>query len=101
MIFHEENVILKPLADINTRIGVIFPDYYENSILSLGFQLLYHMFNEKDDVFCERIVYPHTQSIETNSSLKDFDILSFSLHHTTGYFNMVEMLKKREYSCFK
>ena len=52
------------------------------------------MLNERNDCFCERIVFPHTKSIETNTPLNEFDILSFSIHHTTGYFNMIEMLKK-------
>jgi radical SAM superfamily enzyme YgiQ (UPF0313 family) len=91
---HEENIISKPLEDIDVRVGIIFPDYYENSLLSLGYQIIYYMLNERNDCFCERIVFPHTKSIETNTPLNEFDILSFSIHHTTGYFNMIEMLKK-------
>ena len=92
--FHEENIILKQLDNIDIRIGLIYPDYYENVMLSLGFNLLYHLFNERDDCYCERIVFPHIKSIETNSSLNDFDILSFTIHHTDQYFKMIDMLKK-------
>lgn len=52
------------------------------------------MLNDRDDCFCERIVFPYTKSIETNSSLKEFDILSFTIHDTKGYFRMVDFLKK-------
>lgn len=94
--FHEENITLKSLDDIDIRVGIIFPDYYENSILSLGYQIIYHMLNDRDDCFCERIVSPHTRSIETDTPLNEFDILSFTIHHTTGYFNMIKMLKNAD-----
>lgn len=96
--FHEENIILKSFDGIDIKVGIIFPDYYENSLLSLGYQIVYHMLNDRDDCFCERIVFPYTKSIETGTSLNDFDILSFTIHHTTGYFNMIEMLKNANIS---
>lgn len=94
--FHEEHVPLKSLDNIDLRIGLIYPDYYENLILSMGFQILYQMLNDRDDCYCERIVFPHTKSIETNTSLKDFDILSFTVHHNDAYFRMLDMLKKED-----
>lgn len=54
------------------------------------------MINERDDCYCERIIYPHTKSIETNSSLKDFDILSFTMHYTIGYQRLPELLRNAD-----
>ena len=75
-------------------IAYYYPDFYENSLLSLGFGLIYHMLNEREDCYCERIIFPHIKSIETNSPLKEFDILSFTIHHAEEYFNMLDMLRK-------
>ena len=91
---YEENAVLKSLDDIDIRVGAIFPDVYENSILSLGFNIVYHLLNDKNDVFCERITFPNTKSIETNTPLNKFDILSYTIHHSGCYFRVVDILKK-------
>lgn len=93
---YEENITLKSLEDIDIRVGLIYPDVYENVTLSTGFELLYHMLNDRNDCYCERFIYPHTKSLETKSSLKEFDILSFTIHHTEAYFKIIEILKKAD-----
>lgn len=93
---YEENITLKSLDDIDIRVGLIYPDVYENVTLSMGFELLYHMINDRNDCYCERFIYPHTNSLETKSSLKEFDILSFTIHHTDAYFKIIEILKKAD-----
>ena len=94
--YHEDNITLKPLDEVDIRIGAIYPDHYENSLLSLGYGLIYHMLNDRDDCYCERIVYPNVESIETATPLKEFDILSFTVHHAEEYFNMMDMLRRAD-----
>lgn len=94
MAYEEKNTILKSINDVDIRIGLINPNDYNLAMQTLGYQLLYGMLNEREDCFCERIIYPDVESIETNSNLEEFDILSFSIHYTFNYFNLVDMLKK-------
>ena len=79
-------------ADI--RFGLAYPNVYKTAMSSLGYQILYNYINEREDSYAERIVYPSTRSLETNSPLADFDIISFSLQYEQDYFNALQMLKE-------
>ena len=94
MVYEEKNTVLKSINDVDIRVGLANPNDYNLAMQTLGYQLLYRMLNERDDCFCERIIYPDAESIETKSNLEEFDILSFSIHYTFNYFNLVDMLKK-------
>lgn len=93
MIF-EKNVIQKKLKDVDLRFGLCYPNIYKIAMSSLGYELLYNFINEDEKTFCERIIYPSTRSIETNSQMMDFDILSFTLQYEQDYFNVVRMLQE-------
>ena len=90
----EENIVLKSLDDIDVRFGLVYPNEYEIAMITFGYRLLYHMLNERKDCFCERIIYPSVESIETETNLAEFDIISFSIHYTEDYFKVIEMLRK-------
>ena len=92
----EKNIIQKNPLKTKIRIGLTYPNIYKTAMSSLGFQLLYNLINERDDSWCERIIYPEIRSIESNSPLKDFDIISFSIQYEQDYFNVLEMLKLSE-----
>ena len=61
---------------------------------SLGYQIIYNYINEREDCYAERIIYPSIRSLETNSPLADFDIISFSLQYEQDYFHVLEMLRE-------
>lgn len=94
MVYEEKNTVLKSVDDVDIRLGLINPNDYNLAMQTLGYHILYQMLNEREDCFCERIIYPDVESIETNTGLKEFDILSFTIHYTFSYFNLVDMLKK-------
>ena len=95
MVFEETNVVLKSIEDIDIRFALISHNEYNLAMQTLDYQLLYQFLNERKDCFCERIIYPSVESIETNTNLAEFDILNFTMHYTWfNYFNMVDMLKK-------
>ena len=96
MVYEEKNTVLKSVDDVDIRLGLINPNNYNLAMQTLGYHILYQMLNEREDCFCERIIYPDVESIETNTNLKEFDILSFTIHYTFSYFNLVDMLKKAE-----
>ena len=91
--FRERNVIVKNPLKADIRFGLAYPNVYKTAMSSLGYQILYNYINEREDSYCERITYPSIRSLETNSPLADFDIISFSLQYEQDYFNVLEMLR--------
>ena len=95
---HEEtNVVLKARNDVDIHLGLVSPNDYNLAMQTLDYRFLYQFLNERKDCFCERIIYPNVESIETNTNLAKFDILNFTMHYSWfNYFNMVDMLKKAD-----
>lgn len=92
--FEERNVIIKNPLKADIRFGLAYPNVYRTAMSSLGYQILYNYINERDDSYAERITYPSVRSLETNSPLSDFDIISFSLQYEQDYFNLLKMLQE-------
>ena len=95
MIF-EDNIFRKDYKKIDIQFALAYPNIYRTAMSSLGFAILYNFINDRDDTWCERVIYPNTSSIESNKALKNFDIISFSLQFEEDYFNVLEMLKQAE-----
>ena len=92
--FYERNVINKNPLRVDIRFGLVYPNVYKTAMSSLGYQILYNYINEMEDTYCERIIFPSVRSLETNSPLADFDIVSFSLQYEQDYFNLLKILKE-------
>ena len=73
---------------------------------NLGFQTMYRLFNERDDVVCERVFLPPKQelaaqlasgtravTLESQSPISDFDVFAFSVSFEWDYTNVVTMLR--------
>lgn len=91
--FFEKNVVNKNPLKVDIRFALSYPNIYRTAMSSLGYQILYNMVNDREDSYAERIIYPSIRSLETNSPLKDFDIISFSLQYEQDYFNVLELLR--------
>lgn len=50
---NEVNMVKKDLSKIDIRFAMCFPDVYEIGMSHLGIQILYDMFNQRDDIYCE------------------------------------------------
>ena len=50
---HEVNAIYKDLDKIDIRFCMCFPDVYEVGMSHIGIQILYEMFNRREDTYCE------------------------------------------------
>ena len=92
--FKERNVIIKNPLNADIRFGLVYPNIYKTAMSSLGYQIIYNYINEREDTYSERIIYPSTRSLETNSPLADFDIVSFSLQYEQDYFHVLEILRE-------
>lgn len=95
MIF-EKNIVKKNPLQVDIRFASVYPNIYRTAMSSLGYQIIYKMINDREDTWCERVVYPNVRSIESNSPLRDFNIISFSLQYEQDYFNVLKILKNAE-----
>ena len=89
----EKNIFKKDYKQVDLRFALAYPNVYRTAMSSLGYTILYNCINEREDTWCERIIFPSTNSIESNTPSKYFDILSFSLQFEEDYFNLLKMLK--------
>ena len=93
---HEKNIFIKNFKQISVRFGLAYPNIYRIAMSSLGYNILYNSINEREDTWCERIIFPNIKSMESNTPSKYFDILSFSLQFEEDYFNVLKMLKNAQ-----
>src|SRR5207253_980573 len=83
-----------------------FPNTYYVGMSSLGFQTVYRLFNDLDDVVCERAFLPPRQelqaqlvsrapllTLESQTPVNDFDVIAFSVSFEWDYTNVVTMLR--------
>lgn len=102
---HEVNAVYKNPEDIDVRFCMCFPDVYEIGMSHLGIQILYDMFNRRDDVWCERLYSPWSDlhqimkdeniplfALESQDPIKDFDFLGITLQYEMCYTNIVQIL---------
>src|SRR3954462_7718630 len=88
------------------RVALAFPNTYFVGMSNLGFQTVYRLFNELGDVVCERVCLPGRQelqaalasgkplrTIESDTPVRDFDVLAFSVSFEWDYTNVVSMLR--------
>jgi radical SAM superfamily enzyme YgiQ (UPF0313 family) len=88
------------------RVAFVFPNTYYVGMSSLGFQTVYRIFNSLDHVVCERAFLPGRQelrqqidsglpliTIESQTPVRDFDVLAFSVAFEWDYTNVVSMLR--------
>ena len=54
----EYNQIVKDRDSVRQRIALCFPDTYEIGMSNLGMRILYGVFNECSDIWCERVFAP-------------------------------------------
>lgn len=88
------------------RVCLVYPNTYSLGITNLGFQAVYHLLNAMDDCVCERAFLPSNEdieefkrtgaelfSLESQSPVKDFDIVAFSVPFEDDYVNIPEILE--------
>ena len=60
---NEVNSVIKDPEKVDIRFAMCFPDVYEIGMSHLGIQILYDMLNRRDDIYCERVYSPWTNTI--------------------------------------
>ena len=101
----EINSVIKNKEDVDIRFAFCFPDTYEIGMSHLGMKILYSQFNEREDIWCERVFAPWTDfeevmrenniplfALESRDPIKDFDFIGFTLQYEMAYTNVLNML---------
>ncbi|HAH19108.1 MAG TPA: B12-binding domain-containing radical SAM protein, partial [Eubacterium sp.] len=73
---NEINMVKKNPENMDVRFAMCFPDVYEIGMSHLGIQILYEMFNRRDDVYCERVYSPWP---DLDKIMREEDIPLFAL----------------------
>jgi len=100
----EEGWTLKRGAQL--RIALCYPNTHAIGMANLGFQAMYELFNNIPEVSCERVFLPDEKelreyeksrtpllSLESQTPVRDFDVLAFSISFETDYLNMARILR--------
>jgi radical SAM family uncharacterized protein/radical SAM-linked protein len=101
----EWNAVLKDPAAVRFRIALAFPDLYEIGMSYLGQKILYQRANARADMQAERVFAPWPdfekalrasgeplRSLESQTPLREFDILAFSLLYELNDSNILTIL---------
>lgn len=101
----EVNAVMKEKERVDIRFAMCFPDVYEIGMSHLGIQILYDMFNQREDIWCERVYSPWTDmdrvlrerriplfALESQDPVKDFDFLGITIQYEMCYTNILQVL---------
>ncbi len=102
---NELNSVMKNTSQVDIRFAMCFPDVYEIGMSHLGIQILYDMFNRRDDVWCERVYSPWPDlheimkkeniplfGLESQDAIKEFDFIGMTLQYEMCYTNILQIL---------
>lgn len=101
----ELNEVIKNPKEVDIRFGFCFPDVYEVGMSHLGSRILYHVLNQREDTYCERVYAPWPDmeslmrennvplyALETKNPINEFNFLAFTLQYEMSYTNILNML---------
>ena len=102
---NEVNAVMKDKSEVAVRFAMCFPDVYEIGMSHLGIQILYDMFNQRDDIWCERVYSPWPDmdkvmrdkkiplfALESQDPVKNFDFLGITIQYEMCYTNILQIL---------
>jgi len=102
----EYNEIQKDPASVRVNVAFCFPDTYEIGMSNVGMRILYGVMNEMDGVWCQRVFAPWADmeeamkahhlplwALESQKSVKDFDMIAFTIGYEMSYTNILNMLR--------
>ncbi|MCI8464915.1 MAG: TIGR03960 family B12-binding radical SAM protein [Lachnospiraceae bacterium] len=101
----EINAVMKDPDEVDVRFAMCFPDVYEIGMSHLGIQILYDMFNRREDVWCERVYSPWLDmdrllreekiplfTLESQAPVKEMDFLGITIQYEMCYTNILQIL---------
>ncbi|WP_291459573.1 radical SAM protein [Desulfobacula sp.] len=102
----EQGAIIKKGKGL-IRTALVYLNTYKAGMSNLGFQTVYRIANQIDNIACERIFWPEpkqkaqrvrsdlqVKSLESGLSLDQFDIILLSISFENDFTNIVQLLGK-------
>ena len=102
---NEVNSVMKNKDEVDIRFAMCFPDVYEIGMSHLGIQILYDMFNQREDTWCERVYSPWPDldkvmrekkiplfALESQDPIRNFDFLGITIQYEMCYTNILQIL---------
>lgn len=90
----------KDFDSADLRVAFAFPDKYEIGISNLGVRILYDLVNRLEGCMADRLYAPEPDfkpeilyGLESKKSVKDFDVIGFSLQYEMSYPTVLKMLE--------
>lgn len=86
------------------QVALCYPNRYAVAMSSLGYQVVYRLFNERPDFACERAVYPDDPealelsriplfTLERQRPISEFDLVAFSFAFEPDLLHFIQMLR--------
>ena len=85
---NEVNSVMKNKENVDIRFAMCFPDVYEIGMSHLGIQILYDMFNKRDDIWCERVYSPWP---DLDKVMREQQIPLFALESQDPIKNVIQI----------
>ncbi len=102
---NELNIVQKDVDSVDVRVALAFPEVYEIAMSYIGFEILYHVLNSRENIWAERVYAPWPDmnamlnenklslySLESFTPLKEFDIIGFTFQYELTFTNVLNML---------
>jgi len=81
------------------RFALGFPNTYEVGMSNLGFQTIYRLLNQREEISCERFFLfdydpqKGVRTLDSNLPLRNFSVIAFSIAFELDYLNVLKLLK--------
>lgn len=102
---NEPNMCIKDPENVAINLALCFPDVYEIGMSNIGIQIIYELFNRREDTYCERVFSPWHDldammreqniplfTLETQRPVRDMDMLGISMGYELCYTNILQVL---------
>ncbi|WP_425754892.1 TIGR03960 family B12-binding radical SAM protein [Ihubacter sp. rT4E-8] len=103
---NENHIVRKDPQQVKVRFAFAFPDLYEIGMSYMGLQILYHILNEREEIYCERVFAPAPDmeqlmraedvplfTLETKTPAREMDFLGFTLQYEMSFTSILDMLE--------
>ncbi len=97
--------VMRDENEAELNYGFCFPDKYEIGMSYLGLQIIYHVLNETEGVYCQRVFAPGSDmealmretglplfTEEKKNPVSQMDVLGFTLQYELSFTNILNML---------
>ena len=101
----EWNSIIKDKSEVDIRFAFCFADIYDIGMSHLGMKILYHLLNEREDTWCERVFAPWPDlekemrahgyklfATESQEPVEKFDFIGFTMQYEMSFTNIINMI---------